>query len=191
MMRFTNRCFRASVRSDYRYGSERQVQVCKQTTDLRLQRAFSRMGTTTVRARDHGASDAKSAIEDMLRGDAVPKGGSTDVIAARIPVGLAQRVRDEARRRGLTISEVVEEYITGSVQRVRSSAAVDARPWTAVGYRLSRALNALQSGDLDGAEANVADAKRLVTAELMALRDGYDADLDAVDGRADDWSGER
>ncbi|MHB8461951.1 MAG: hypothetical protein ACYDA1_04840 [Vulcanimicrobiaceae bacterium] len=142
-----------------------------------------------MKARDRGENNAESTIRDVLRGDDAATANDTDVIATRVPMALAQRVRDEASRRGLTISEIVEEYICGHVQRVRSASAVDARPWTAVGYRLSRALDAIQSADLDTAKMNITDAKKLVTIELMALRDGYDSDLDRLDTHSDDWSG--
>jgi len=135
-----------------------------------------------MKANDAGGGDATSVLRDVLGAD-----GGRERVTIRLPAELMREIRDDSKRSGATLTDAIVERLGGRPRRLASPAVAAAQTWTAVGYRLSRALEALQANDVNTARTNVADAKRLVTTELLALRDGYDADVDARE--SDDWSG--
>ena len=122
-------------------------------------------------------------VKAVLTGVVAPKKNVT----IRLPESVISGLECMARERNLSLSAIVEQTIT---QRIvyprRTRAAADAREYTAIGHRLSRAVEALDAGDMVALRERLTDARRVVVAALTELRDGYEAELDAVKG-SDNW----
>jgi hypothetical protein len=113
-------------------------------------------------------------------------------LTIRLPGSAVDDLRAAARGRGISMSDVVEFVLTGrDVRPSRTRAAVDAEPWTALGYRLARAIAALDAGDVDVVRGELLAARVIVVDSLTATRGAYDAALDGRLVAEDDWSGTR
>lgn len=139
-----------------------------------------------MRAKDGGSGDAAGVLQDVLAGE----GGARETVTVRLPVELMREIRDDAARTGATVTDAIVERVGGRPRRLASASVASALPWSAVGYRLSRALDAAQRGQHDAVAGYVREARALVTTALLALRDGYDADVDVRED-AEDWTGRR
>ena len=111
-------------------------------------------------------------------------------LTIRLPELVLVEIREVARRRGLSITDVVESMLTSvNVRPGRTAAAVDAEPWTALGYRVTRSLAAIDTGDHEAARTELTAARATVVKTLGKIRSDYDAALDGRPERSDDWSG--
>lgn len=137
-----------------------------------------------MKANDGGSGDAASVLQDVLG-----ESSARETVTIRLPAEMMREIRAAASRTGGTLTDAIVERLGGRTRRLTSASVATAQTWTAVGYRLSRALDAASREQHDAVAGFIREAQKLVTAELLALRDGYDVDVDARDAGADNWSG--
>jgi hypothetical protein len=140
----------------------------------------------SMRANDAGSGDPASVVQDVLGCS-----GARETVTIRLPVEMMREIRADAKRTGASLTDAIVERLGGRPRRLTSASVANAQAWTAVGYRLTRALDTAERGHMDATIGFIREAQKLVAAELLALRDGYDADVDARDAGTDDWTGRK
>lgn len=122
-------------------------------------------------------------VKAVLTGVVTPKKNLT----IRLPESVLDDLESMARERNLSLSATVEQTLTQRIVHPRRTrAAADARKYTAIGYRLSRAVEALDASDAIALRERLTDARRVVIAALTEIRDDYETELDALKD-ADNW----
>ena len=132
---------------------------------------------------------ASELLADVLTG----KTPNKETATVRLPHDLMSEMREEADQRGLSFAIVIEERCRNRVVKLAPGVLKDARPWTAISYRLSKALQLIGEGK-SGAEilSTLQDARKIVVEQLLAFREPFDSDMDKQEvQQGDNWSGRR
>ncbi len=134
--------------------------------------------------------DATAVVSDVAEG-VVPQR-----IAGQVRRGKAVWLRaathdalqERSERAGVSMSAFVENAIV----RLRTplpTAARIAAPLASVGYRLAQIADALDSGNVDSARADLAAARRIIVEALRPLVREHASEARDVARHGDDWSG--
>lgn len=116
-------------------------------------------------------------LRDVLRG----KRQELATFSLRLPKSVVALLRKHADKRGVSVTSIIVETLTNKrAHPMRTEAAVDARPWTALGYRIVRAIEAIEKSESEIAVSELRSAQKVIVEHLTEIRKRYDAELDAL-----------
>lgn len=136
------------------------------------------------------SGDAAAVVSDVVNGF-VPQR-----VAGQVRRGKAVWLRaethgalhEQAERAGVSSSAYVENAIVGLRTPLPPAARI-AEPLASVGYRLAQIANALDAGDAESAQSDLAAARRIIVDALRPLAREHAGDARGLARRGDDWSG--